>query len=591
MLTNEQINNIKNSINIVDIVSNYIPLTKKGKNYFGVCPFHPDSDPSFCVSEQKQIYTCFSCKATGNVIHFVMNYENISFKEALKILADKANINIDIGDTKRIISDKNSKLYDIYDTALKFYQNNINTASGKTAKEYLYSRGFNDEIIKEFMIGLSLTNHDLLTKILVNKKNSYEDMLKSGLVVKNNYGYSDIYSNRIMFPIWDVTGKVVGFSGRIFNGEDTKQFAKYINTKETPIFKKGELLYNYHRAKNSCRQKNCVIIVEGQLDLIRVYSIGVENVIATMGTAFTKEHTLLVKRLASNVIICFDGDSAGAKATIACGNELTSIGITPKIIRLENNMDPDEYIKSNGKEKFIEKVDNPINFIDFKLSFYKNDKDFNNNNDIAKYVNTIIDELSKIDDEILKELTLKKLSIESNLDIDFLRDSLNKKKVNVKKEIKNIKSTVKEDKYEMASKHLIYYMLRDKKVIKMYNNSKVFIPDEKYRLLAKEISGFYINNGFIDVSALMNSFTNNEDMIKLIGEIEFLNLNNEYDILQINDYINVLKQYSINSEINRLEQQMHTINNRDDKLVLAQKLLELKKEQSKIVEEKLYERD
>ena len=186
MLTNEQINNIKNSINIVDIVSNYIPLTKKGKNYFGVCPFHPDSDPSFCVSEQKQIYTCFSCKATGNVIHFVMNYENISFKEALKILADKANINIDIGDTKRIISDKNSKLYDIYDTALKFYQNNINTASGKTAKEYLYSRGFNDEIIKEFMIGLSLTNHDLLTKILVNKKNSYEDMLKSGLVVKNN---------------------------------------------------------------------------------------------------------------------------------------------------------------------------------------------------------------------------------------------------------------------------------------------------------------------------------------------------------------------------------------------------------------------
>ena len=320
----------------------------------------------------------------------------------------------------------------------------------------------------------------------------------------------------IMFPIWDVTGKVVGFSGRIFNGEDTNKYAKYINTKETPIFKKGELLYNYHRAKNACRQKNFTVIVEGQLDLIRVYSIGLFNIVATMGTAFTKEHAMLVKRLARDVVICFDGDGAGEKATLACGNELENLGITPKIVRLEDSLDPDEYIRKYGKNRFLEKIDNPISFMDFKLSFYKNNKNLNDNNDVANYVNTIVNELSRIDDDVLKELTLKKLSLESKLDIEFLRNSLNNKKV-VKKDIKIVTNPVRENKYELATKYLIYYMLKDKKAIKIYNNSKVFIPNEKYRLLAKEISCFYLNNGFIKVDDLINSFVNDDDIIKLIG--------------------------------------------------------------------------
>ena len=585
MLTNDQINDIRSSVNIVDIVSSYIPLTKRGKNYFGVCPFHPDSDPSFCVSLDKQIYTCFSCKASGNVINFVMNYENVSFIEAVKIVADKAGIVLDVNiNTDRHINSY-SELFDIYDIASKFYQNNINTVSGKKAKDYLYERGFTDDVIKEFMIGLSLTNHDLLTKVLVNKKNSYDDMLKSGLIVKNNYGYSDIYNNRIMFPIWDITGKVVGFSGRIFNGEDTTKYAKYINTKETPIFKKGELLYNYHRAKNICRQKNSVILMEGQLDLIRAYSVGVENVVATMGTAFTKEHAMLIKRLARNVIICFDGDSAGEKATIACGNELLNLGITPQIVRLDDKLDPDEYIKKYGGNKFIEKIDNPINFMDFKLSFYKNNRNLNNNEDVAQYVNTIIDELSKIDDEILKELTLKKLSIESKLDIEFLKQSLSKRNIKVNNNVRIEKKIVKENRYEMAAKQLIYYMLKDKNVIKIYNNSKVFIPDEKYRLLAKEISCFYLNNGFVNIADLMNSFINNQEMTKLIGEIGTLELKDKYDASQIDDYINVLKQYSVNNEVLMLEKKLRATTDRNEKINLAQQLLELKKNKDNMMKE------
>ena len=423
MISSDQINDIRNKVNIVDIVSNYITLTKKGKNYFGTCPFHPDNDPSFCVSEQKQIYTCFSCKASGNVFQFVMNYENVSFREAIKMVADEQGIPLDINVSHESFVSKNSSLYEIYDIACKFYQNNINTVAGEKAKDYLKERGFDDNIIDEFMIGLSLKKNDLLTKLLVNKKYSYDDMLKSALVVQHNEDYNDIYSNRIMFPIWDTNGRVVGFSGRIFNGEDTSVYSKYINSRETPIFKKGDLLYNYHRAKTSCRQKNFVVIVEGQLDLIRIYSVGITNIIATMGTAVTREHASLIKRIAKKAVICFDGDGAGEKATLSCGNELARVGVDIGIVRLEDNLDPDEYIKKYGKEKFESKLDNPISFMDFKLSYFKKNLDLNNNNDVAKYVNMIIQELTLVDDDVLRELTLKKLSIESNLDIDFLRNT------------------------------------------------------------------------------------------------------------------------------------------------------------------------
>ena len=582
MISSDQINDIRNKVNIVDIVSNYITLTKKGKNYFGTCPFHPDNDPSFCVSEQKQIYTCFSCKASGNVFQFVMNYENVSFREAIKMVADNEGIPLDINVSHESFVNKNSSLYEIYEIACKFYQNNINTVAGEKALDYLKERGFDDNIIDEFMIGLSLKKNDLLTKLLVNKKFSYDDMLKSALIVQHNDMYNDIYSNRIMFPIWDTNGRVVGFSGRIFNGEDTSVYSKYINSRETPIFKKGDLLYNYHRAKQSCRQKNSVVIVEGQLDLIRIYSVGITNIIATMGTAVTREHASLIKRIAKRAIICFDGDGAGEKATLSCGNELTRVGVDIGIVRLEDNLDPDEYIRKYGKERFESKLENPISFMDFKLSYFKKNLDLNNNQDVAKYVNTIIQELTLVDDEVLRELTLKKLSIESNLDIDFLRNNLEKKS-DKKVENKPVKkeSVIKKDKYEIAIKNLLYYMLRDKNVIKMYNDSRIFIADEKYRILAKEISGFYLNNGFINIADIMNSFITDVDMTNLIGEIGALDLKENYNVNEIEDYINVIKQYNVNNEKNKINSQLHQSSDQLEKLQLAQKLFEMKQDQIK----------
>ena len=575
VISNEVINNIRSSVDIVDIVSSYLPLTKRGKNYFGVCPFHNDKNPSMSVSSERQIYTCFSCGATGNVFNFVMEYENVSFLEAVKIVANKAGIDVNIGQVKSTINNNNSDLYEIYEISQKFYQNNINTVDGKKAKEYLLKRDITDDIIKEFGIGLSLKKKDLLTNILFKKNYSHDSLLKSGLVVKNEYGYNDIYYNRIMFPLWDLNGRIVGYSGRIYEGEDT---SKYINTRETEIFKKGEILYNYHRAKNECRQKQVVIVMEGFMDVIRAYTIGVKNVVAAMGTAVTKNQAMLIKKMAREVILCFDGDDAGNKATIACSEELSKIGIIPKVIFLEDGLDPDDYIKKYGKEQFLQKIDNPINLIDFKLHYFKKGLNLTDNEQLASYLNIIVKELTKIDDEILRELTLNKLSEEAKIDSTILRNKL--ASYLLENEVPNVEikteKPVKIDKYVKAEQNLLYYMLRHKEVIKIYNKKITFMPTEKYRILAKEISYFYKKYNYIEIADFLSLINDSPSLIKTVGEIMSLNLKEDYSDEEISDYINVIKEYNIKSEITRLKEKMKTEIDPVKKAEIAQKIVELK---------------
>ena len=568
MLSNDKIKEIKDSVDIVNIIGSYLPLTPKGKNFFGVCPFHDDHTPSMSVSKEKQIYTCFVCHETGNVFNFIMKYENISFMEAVKKIADISHINIDVNiNTKQVRKDNN--LYEIYSLSNKFYKNNINTKLGIEAKDYLNKRGINEEIIKEFEIGLSLKDNKLLTKLLINKY-SEDELIKSGLINKNTNGLNDTFYNRIMFPLYDLNGNVVGFSGRIYNTTDT---SKYINSKESEIFKKGEILYNYHRAKDEVRRLNQIIITEGFMDVIRLHSVGIKNVVAVMGTAFTKNHALLIKRSAKEIILMFDGDEAGEKATISCSNELLKIGVTPKIVRLENNLDPDEYILKYGKDAIINKINNPINIMDFKLSNLKKQKDLTKNEDIALYVNQMLEEIVKIDDEILKELTLKKLSKETGLDIDFLRSKIiteEKEEVIIKPKKVNI------SKYQKAEKNLIYYMLRYEEAIKKYQKKITYMPTIEYRYLAREISMFYNENGYINISDLINEL-NDDKLIKTLGEIETLELNEEYNSEEIDDYIRVIKDYNVNFEIDKLKKEMANTTDPLIKASIGAKIVEFRK--------------
>ena len=567
----DNINEIRNSIDIVEVISKYVPLVARGKNYFGVCPFHDDHSPSMSVSKDKQIYKCFSCGATGNVFNFIMDHEQVSFPEALKILSDLTGVSINGINVKNTKKDINKNLYDIYEISSKLYINNLNTNYGINAKEYLHKRGITDELINEFDIGLSLKERDLLTRLLVKKNFTEKDMLDSGLINKNDYGLSDIYINRIMFPLYDISGKIVGYSGRIYNGEDT---SKYINTRETAIFKKGELLYNYHRAKESCRKKNTVIITEGFMDVIRLHSIGITNVVAAMGTAFTKDHVKLIRRLAQNIILCFDGDEAGAHATLSCSDLLQEYNIQPKIIRLKENLDPDEYILKYGKESFINLLDNPINVMDFKLSYLKNNKDLNNSVDAANYVNKVIEELKKIEDETLIEISLRKLSEESKLDIDFLRE-----RFKAIEEVKEIKPIIKEKKeinmYDKAQMWLIYYMFNYDFAVEMYDKEVTYMPNDNYRKLATYISCFYKEHGFVNVADLMTYLYEFDGMKDIVSEILSLNLPDKCKKTDIKDCIFTIRDYNIKNEISRLQ--------KEQKQEIGKKILELKmKEQERI---------
>ena len=566
-LSQEKINEIRNSVNIVDVISSYIPLTPRGKNYFGVCPFHDDNNPSMSVSPSRQIYKCFSCGATGTVFKFIMDYENISFLEAVKKVAEIGGVSVNIGKISK--KKTHTELHQIYDLSLKFYINNLNTQNGKEAREYLKSRKINDDIIKEFQIGLSL-KHNTLSQILT-KKFKPDEVLKSGLVGKNDRGYYDLFYDRIMFPLYDLDGNPVAYSGRIYNKQDN---SKYFNTRETEIFKKGELIYNYHRAKEIARRKNQVIVMEGFMDVIRACTIDIKNVIAMMGTAVTDTQAHLIKRMAKDIILCFDGDEAGAKATMSCSNELIKLGVTPKIVRLEDNLDPDEYIQKYGKEAFQRKIDNPISVMDFKLSYLKTDKDLTSPTDQAKYISEIITELNKIDDDILKDLTIKKVCTEMNIDEGLIKKHLENKP---KPKPKKVQIEIKTDKYDKAESALIYYMLKSPEVITMYNNKVTYIPNKEYRLLAREISSFYKNFGFINEADFIDYIECDEDLMNTITKINKQNTKENYTLEEIEDYIKVIRDYNVKEEIKRLTNKMKTLTDPLDKAKIAEEIVGLKK--------------
>lgn len=576
----EKLNEIRSSVDIVDLISRYISLVPRGKNYFGVCPFHDDHTPSMSVSKEKQIYKCFSCGAMGNVFKFVMDYENVSFIEAIAKVAEIAGINVNLPSNVNVSKKVNSELYDIYDVSFKFYQNNLQTVNGNEARKYLESRNIDSDVIKEFGIGLALKDRTLLTKILFNKNFKEKSILDSGLVAKGENGFYDVYCNRIMFPIHNLYGQVVGYSGRIYDGSDS---AKYINTKETEIFKKSELLYNYHRAKDIARQKNVVIVMEGFMDVIRAYTVGVKNVVATMGTAFTKFHALTLKKMAKEIILCFDGDSAGAKATYSCINELMSVGVKPKIVRLEDGLDPDDYILKYGKDKFISKIENPINVMDFKISYLKEGKNLNSSDDISSYVNSVLEELKDIDDDILVKLTLKKISDETGLDVEFLEEKINKDKDSKRKQLSKSNQGVKNvklSKYEKAEQHLIYYMLRSKEVIKIYNKKISYMPTDRYRLLAREIAAFHKQYNDINIADFITYLCDKSDMMAALQEINSLNLKEEFTYDEIEDYINVIKEYNIKYVLNKYMKQLEQETDPLKKAEIGQKIIEIRLSQN-----------
>jgi len=547
------INEIRSKTDIVDIVSSYLPLTQKGKNFFGVCPFHDDNNPSMSVSREKQIYRCFSCGASGNVFNFIMDYEHVSFKEALMILSNKTGIEI-----KGIHIDKkqskNDKLYEIYDLAHKYYLNNMSSSYSKHAKEYLNNRSIDDEMIKKYQIGLSLDKPDTLTKLLMGKGYDLNTLNNIGITSSNR----DVYVNRIMFPLYDLNGRIVGFSGRRYDGIKDN---KYVNTKGTDIFKKGETLYNYHKAREFVRSKNQVIVMEGFMAVIRSSEAGVNNAVGLMGTAMTKEQANLISHLSKNVVLCLDGDEPGRKACLDNGSELEKLGCQVTVVNLSDGLDPDDYILKFGKESFINLINNAISLSDYRIKRLKMNINLNSDLEKSEYINKVLEETSKIEDEIHREFILKKLEKEFNIGYNTLEKrllSFVEKKEEVKKEVltPEVKPVIKKDKYYIATYALLYYMLVNKKCLEYYNQGKINFLKEEERFLASEISYYYQKYGIITPADFYTYLNDKEKLLKVLDKVLELELDNEIDDKVLNDYINTLREYQIKEKIKGLNKKM-----------------------------------
>lgn len=574
LISDEKINEIRSSVNIVDIISNYIPLTNKGKNYFGICPFHDDHSPSMSVSPERQMFKCFTCGVGGNVFTFVSKYEDISFIEAVKKVAEYANIPLDI----KNISKKESihkKEYEIMDMVVKIYQNNLNTINGKKAQEYLNKRNIDDKTCNLFKIGYALNDNTYLYNIL-SKKYKNKELDDLGLINVSGVDGYDKFINRLMIPITDEYNQVVGFTGRIIEKDDTSP--KYINTKETSIYKKGHILFNYYNAKESAKVLKNIIIVEGNMDAIRMYANGYQNVVALMGTSLTKEQIDLIKKLRASVTLLLDSDNAGETATITNGEILLKNNIETFVLRLDGAKDPDEYLVKFGNNQFKEAIKHQVPFLDYKLTSLKNNYNVNNPVELANYINQMLKYINNFDN-ITKEVTIRKISDEYNLDYEVLKQELKlEEKEDNSKILVNKKKVEKKDNYKNCVTKIFLYLMSDSKYLAIFKNRINFFKNPIERELYNEIIYYTKKYKSINIANFLSFIDNNINVKDLLNEIiadmDFETMNDDIYM----EYVNYLEKYFKNEDIKKLKEQIKVETDINKKCELLDKLAKLKKE-------------
>lgn len=531
---------------IKEIVERYVSLTKKGEDYWGLCPFHADNNASMSVSTRLDMFQCFACKKAGNVFNFIAEMENISYGDAIRLLAKEDGLFVGSSVTRE---NPHTKDYEILGLAIKYYQNNINSNLGTNAISYLQKREIDRETIQKFEIGLSVSKQPL-TPFLLNKY-QLNELIDLGLT---NTDEKDIFNDRIMIPIHDLNGNPIGFGGRIYQ---TKDSSKYINTKATKLFDKGNILYNYHRAHTKLTKDDSIIIMEGYFDVIRASTVGINNCVAPMGTSLTKQHIQILKKITNHIILCFDGDEAGKQATIRAIPLLESAGMDVKIIRLEEK-DPDEFIIRRGREEFIQKIKNPLNVIDFKMQVLGEEKNLNDTKETSAYLDEMIQELAKEKDEILVELTLKKLANRFQMEYETLNSRYQRYKKNQKQVhmtdnlvVKNTKKMP--NKYGQATDNLLYYMTISADVIEQAETRVTMIMDSKKRRLFNEIIYYYHKYGELVIADFITYLTTKTDVVDTFLEIINLNLKNVYTNEEIADYIKCVNDYYKKNIIDKLK--------------------------------------
>lgn len=520
----ELIEEIRNSNDIVDVISQYVILKRSGRNFFGLCPFHKEKSPSFSVSPDKQIFHCFGCGVGGNVIHFVSKIENLDFRETLELLANRANIQLptldsSYQDNKRAML--KSKVYEINEIAAKFYHENLYKPTSKEAQEYIKKRKLDNRTLKSFLIGYSGT-FDELYKILKQNNFTDEEILASSLVNKADNGkFIDRFRRRLMIPIQDATGRFIAFGGRVL--DDSKP--KYINSPENIVYSKGRNLFGLNIAKKGDTKK--LIIVEGYMDAISLYQRGITNVVASLGTALTENQGRLLRKNSEQIIIGYDADGAGQAATLRGLEILQNMGCDIRVLQIYGAKDPDEFVIKYGPERFQKCVDSAISLVEFKVKLLKQNLNIENVNDKIKFLNEIAKILAKVDNNIEKEVYIDKISSEYGISKEAIYGEVNKLVYNKSSERKvlervPIKSFIKKENAEKIDEATIK---REKMVIYILVN----YPEESYTRIKDTIT-------VDDIKAE----TNKKIISKIYEQYEKNRTNNVIDLFEEEEIVNYL---------------------------------------------------
>lgn len=515
--SDEIIEEVRSKNDIVDVISSYVKLQKKGSSYFGLCPFHNEKSPSFSVSREKQMYYCFGCGAGGNVFTFLMEYENYSFQEALKYLADRAGVELpeaEYSKEARERADQKAILLEINKVAAQYFYVQLKSPQGAHALSYLKDRGLSDEMIHSFGLGYSNKYSNDLYQYLKSKGYRDELIVKAGLVtVDERYGASDKFWNRVMFPIMDSNSRVIGFGGRVMG--DAKP--KYLNSPETMIFDKSRNLYGLNRARSS--RKSYFLLCEGYMDVISLHQAGFSNAVASLGTALTPGHASLIKRYVKEVYLTYDSDEAGTKAALRAMPILKDVGITARIIRMEPYKDPDEFIKNLGAEAFEERIHKARNGFMFGLEILERDYDLTTPEGKTDFMKEAAKRLAQFDEEIERSNYIEAVAKTYHVGFEELRKLVLKmavqtglaKPVERPKRLDG-KSKEKEDGHVKSQKILLTWLIEDEGI---FNQIRRYItPDDFTGELYKKVAALLYEQyeeKDVNPARIMNHFTDEEE--------------------------------------------------------------------------------
>ncbi|MGL5296107.1 MAG: DNA primase [Culicoidibacterales bacterium] len=578
------IDTVRQSADIVEVIGDYIALEKRGRNYFACCPFHNEDTPSMSVSPEKQIFHCFGCHEGGNVFSFVMKYLHISFVESVLLLAEKYGVTLPEGDftpqAKVQIAPQLQRLYDINEWVDKLYKQVRVSPQGVHAQNYLHHvRQLSDETVEMVEIGFAPREH-VLEAFLRSRDLAIEDAMQLGLVhgqeTSNKY---DAFFGRIVFPIHDVHNHVIGFSGRVFSTEDSDK-PKYYNSPESPIFQKGKHLYFLHKAKDYARRQQFIVLTEGVMDVVAFVNAQVYGTVASLGTAFTLEQAKLLKRYTNTVVICYDGDLAGRKATLAAAKLLEQQRIEVKVAYLPDGQDPDDYGKQAGVQALIRLVQEPITLLEFKYRSLRTGFHLSNYDDRKQYIVLMLQELAQLENPIDKELYLQRLSVEFEINLSTLQQQLEQLQVTVNharhQAIVIPQQQHRYRKEEVAERHIIFAIASSIEYAKRYQQQLNFLYDDQLRAIAYYILSAYRQRDTISISELVEYMNEEQELVKIFSEIV-----HSYDVKMINevyfiDCMATVKNRVNDDAIKKLEDQLKLATNEEEKVACFLEIMKIK---------------